>query len=719
MSEVRDSARWLAGQLTANRNAVKALSAPQLGTSSIETGAIEEYDVDGTLASVTGEQFDGTHAAVTLAGPVPPEPVAPTVTAGINSAEVRWNGKFADDALSPMDFSHVAVHASPLESFDPDNTTQRATITGESGDTATVALESGEWYFLLVAVSKAGKWSTPSDVTMGEVQEFTPDSVTDQIIDLDTRLDEVQTGAGGNTITNATVDADIATPGAKDGDRWQKWDTLDAGGKLLATWRWDGAAWIAEAMDPAYLPLIDIGQGTFGSLNGSRLVAESVKAGSLETELVLSTDIVAGNPAGDHARMNPTGFHVMAVPADGGAPTEVVSLGTSSSDYLNITDSTGKTVASIGSTGGMTSTGMDVDAYNPATGVGGLTIGGTQVSDSLAALPKGLVAWASRATNSLYWAGTAAQPYLHLQFDAEAGRAYNVETSPITTDSDTANVEAIIYLQYDDTGAAATTSSPVIASGLSGQISVQTRRTPVTINRMITPSAGPVSLLISYGTVSTGRAKIVPSVNGRTVFLTVTDIGPFVPMTGENRDGTADATTTGAGGSTQAPAPAVKKNYDKTWSATGIRSFMGNGSQYGYNTGYMYSGLQYGTSNGDMSSMAVFPSFTATDVTAGSTITGVWVYVYYDFWYYGSGGDAYIGLHGQTGLTGTAPTKTYSHALSAGWPRAAGRWIKLNPATYDGFRTGQHRGFTLGGSGGGYERYGYAHNPKIRITWTK
>ena len=109
-----------------------------------------------------------------------------------------------------MDFSHVTVHASRLESFDPDATTQKATITGESGDTATLALDSGEWYFLLVAVSKAGKWSDPSDAVLAEVQDFLQDAVTDALIDLDVKYDGVIQDAGQLDSRLTQAQADLA-----------------------------------------------------------------------------------------------------------------------------------------------------------------------------------------------------------------------------------------------------------------------------------------------------------------------------------------------------------------------------------------------------------------------------------------------------------------------------------------------------------------------------
>jgi len=779
-----------------------------------------------------------------------------------------------------------------LESFTPDGTTQRGTITGESGDTATLAMDAGEWYFLLVAVSKAGKWSDPSDAVLAEVQDFQQDIITDALLGFDSSLSDVQLSVNGkNTITNSTADAVSGTPGVSVGDRWQKWTTLAAGGKLLASWRWNGTLWIAEAMDPTYLPLVDIGQGTFGTLDGGRLGANTVTAkqilvsdttnlhpdpkfslgllsmngwvfdptlntglgaasitaaagtnyapmtaqipvtplsylyfavdvavtggtvpefnlrvycydkdgvntnlgvpldnntdravdwvnqadGTYQTvdgkfqipagtqtiafrptfynqagtgeklyitnakifraangklivdgevsaiklaaKIALISEIIAGDPAGNNAKMTPTGFKVMAASSDGSAPTQAVSLGTSSNDYLNVTDATGNTVASITMTGDMTATSLSVDAYDGTNG--GITVGGTQVQDLLDGKGGDLLAWASRSSDGNFWAGTAVHPYLSLQMDGMiGGRAYMVSTTPIHTTSDTANSDVLVKLHLGPGTRAATTADPVIDQAYSVPASWTTGlRSPITFNRLLTPSSNDsMSLLLSYGVESTGRGKIIA--NGyRPVMVTVQDMGPALPQTGEDRNGISDAPSGGSTGGETA-APAVRKNYDQTWNATGLRSFMGSGAQYNYapGAGYMYSGLQYGTSNGDMSSMAVFPSLPL----AGATVTGVWVYVYYDFWYQGSGGNAYIGLHGQSGLTGTKPASTYAgFAGSMGWPRGAGRWIKIDSATYPGWAAGTHKGFTLGGSGGGYERYGYAHDPKIRVTWTK
>jgi hypothetical protein len=324
MSKLQDDAAWLANQIADIKADTKALGKPQLATSSIEAGSIPEYDADGTLVSVTGAQFDGTHGSVTVAGPVPPEPVAPSLTVGAGQVEVRWSGKFLDDAVSPMDFSHVSVHASEVEAFTPDNSSQRATISGESGDVATIMLESGEWTIGLVAVSKAGKWSDLSEVVTVIVTEaVTADAMLDQYLALDQSIADVQLSVNGkNRIYNSVLDA--AGTEYVEGDRWQKWTTLEPGGALKLSWRFTGGAWVAESMDPTYLPLIDIGQGTFGSLKGSRLEVGSVLASSMAigdfTNLIPNAQLQALETDGTPTGWTVTGGTMQVVTTAAGLP---------------------------------------------------------------------------------------------------------------------------------------------------------------------------------------------------------------------------------------------------------------------------------------------------------------------------------------------------------------------------------------------------------------
>lgn len=1003
MSDVQDSARWLADKLRATEataaEALKVASLPQLASSSIESGQIEEYDNEGTLVAVTGEQFDGTHGSVTYAGPNPPEPVAPDVHRGYGQIQVRWSGKFVDDALSPMDFSHVSVHVSELEAFDPDNETQKATITGESGDVATIMLDAGQWSVALVAVSKAGKWSDMSDVVTVEVAVFDNDALIDQMISVDDALEAVDAKAqaaneAANTADSKAGEASLAasaaataaanaagiasgkgkcliqstvpgtadqndvtlwidtTAGANTPKRWSgsEWVAVtdsvavkaaadaasalnsataaaalagqamtaagqaqaSASGKnnvyyrtavpsgtsftigdtvfirdsvsapITAQKQWDGSEWVDVTMSHQVIASVDLGKATVGQLDGvyiksrtleantlvvrdttniypdpmfrlglawltgatgwvadpalnsglgaivykntgtgtvyaprlsdngilvqggekylvtadvavtsgttpnvhmrvwcynkdntttnilagkalttanatyatiggiitvpagtvrmnpvatfytpagtgenlyvtnvrvcraasSELIVDgAVIAQKLESELVLATKIIAGNPQGTHAKMDPTGFKVLAA-VDGGAPAEVIRMGTDTDDYFGVASASGELVASITSGGDITGNSLDVTED--------ISLAGDSLAGILDAQPKGIIAWASRYTSGKYKAAGTKHPYLHLQVDdIKAGRAYMIRSNTINVSSDAANTNAGVFLHINGPGtAAATVSSTVIDSGKSVQEPWSTgERSTVTFNRLITPSTdGTYSFLLSYGLTGGTAGRCWIAADGSSpVMFTVEDVGLAMAQTGESRDGSGDAPAGGSGGGETAP-PVVVKNYSKTYNATGLRSFTGAGATYAYNTGYMYSG-QSPSGYGDLSSMAVFPSFTG-DLT-GATITGVAIYVYYDFWYQGSGGTPYLSWHGQTGLTSTKPAVVAGPASLGNWPRASGKWVQVSSSVWAGLKSGSIRGFMLGGTGGGYERYGYAHNPRIRINYTK
>lgn len=95
------------------------------------------------------------------------------------------------------------------------------------------------------------------------------------------------TASGKNKIYDSTANATGSSETA--GDQWRKWDKLTAGRKLLASWTWNGSAWIADALSETYLPLVNIGSGTYGELSGQRLTADSVKATAIDMDAGFAT----------------------------------------------------------------------------------------------------------------------------------------------------------------------------------------------------------------------------------------------------------------------------------------------------------------------------------------------------------------------------------------------------------------------------------------------
>lgn len=175
--------RDLADELNRLDTRVRNLAKPQLAHSAIEGGAIEGYDNSGNLTSIIGEQFDGSHGAYPVAGPIPAIPAGFQLIPGLESLTVRWDGVFAnhlgdaDPTIVPtMDHSRIEVHLSEDPLFDAATAdTLKGTIeTPRGGDVVIQPLEAKNadgtprtYYVRLVARTLAGKSSPPSQVLSG------------------------------------------------------------------------------------------------------------------------------------------------------------------------------------------------------------------------------------------------------------------------------------------------------------------------------------------------------------------------------------------------------------------------------------------------------------------------------------------------------------------------------------------------------------------------
>lgn len=215
-------AEWLARELsTQSRRLSKLETKSDLGYSSIDDGVIQEKDAAGNLVGAYGKQFDGTHTAVSMSGPTPPTPWFPTASAVPGVVEVRWNGKFAGGAVSPLDLKHVAAYVVPTGGV-LDLTAQAGVMTGELGDTVQVQKDPGVYDVYLVAWTLSGKYSdaagpvsvvVPSLVdaeamtqrldAADEAIQDTQDALDATTLLLDTRLD---TAEAGLSASNARLD---------------------------------------------------------------------------------------------------------------------------------------------------------------------------------------------------------------------------------------------------------------------------------------------------------------------------------------------------------------------------------------------------------------------------------------------------------------------------------------------------------------------------------
>lgn len=299
-----------------------------------EAGLVSEWSAQ----AITTMETDSTP-------PAAPYFVQANVTTWLMTVKVTWDGTLTTTGSNhialPGDFERVDVYQDTQS-----NMATKVKIGEMYGplDFAMVpaAVPGQTLYFHLVAVDRSGNASVPSanknitpqanvdmskitaQIDAAAVQITNAGSVVLQsgstlttklaegdaaILAAENAIGELESGytsqqssitnlqasvSGKNSIFNSTsVPSDTANPGTAVGDRWQKWTTLAAGGKITNTYRWNsGDTWVEEALSASYIPLLDIGAGTFGSLDGSRLVA-----GSVETKMLKVSDLVNFAPS--------------------------------------------------------------------------------------------------------------------------------------------------------------------------------------------------------------------------------------------------------------------------------------------------------------------------------------------------------------------------------------------------------------------------------------
>jgi hypothetical protein len=290
----------LAAQINGLRQQVETLSQPSLGYSSLEDGAIPEFDRAGGQVAQYGTQFDGSHMAASLSGPVPPIPSAPIVTPVAGGLMVRWDGEWADAAaIAPMDFSRVEVHVSTDPGFDRTSATfLRATIeTPRGGDAVIVPLPYVEHTVALVARSLSGKSSVASVPVVG-----TPTKITQVDLDFDPGTLAGSTIYWGDEPT-APVEGDywLQPPDNAltrwDGDSWEDVSDLGITEAIQAAAAAQGAADTASGQADAALAQANIAAGQAAQALTDAQTAQSIADG--KANIYFQTSAPTGLVAAD------------------------------------------------------------------------------------------------------------------------------------------------------------------------------------------------------------------------------------------------------------------------------------------------------------------------------------------------------------------------------------------------------------------------------------
>ncbi|ELP68561.1 hypothetical protein PV735_47550 [Streptomyces turgidiscabies] len=200
-----DIARLAARVAVLERQLARTTRTARLAYSSIENGAVEVFDEDGSLRAIVGQQPDGTSGVIAVNGPPPPTPVAPAVAPVLGGIAVSWAGAFTDAAAVPLDWARLEIHGAAVNGFEPTPATLRATLESPQGGTVLVPADQ-PLYVGLVARSTSGTASAPSGQT-GPVgpAAVVADEVLDGIVD---ELALAEAAVTRNKIAVGAVDAD-------------------------------------------------------------------------------------------------------------------------------------------------------------------------------------------------------------------------------------------------------------------------------------------------------------------------------------------------------------------------------------------------------------------------------------------------------------------------------------------------------------------------------
>lgn len=749
----------LAAEVADLRSQVRALSRqPRLTNSAIDGGAVQITNGGQVTGYVGVIPWDGVTGIVSTIGPVPPVPgpaTAETVQGGIT---VTWGGTFADPqdgftspVVAPSDWAGALVEVSTSSTFEE---FRQYGISSAAGGTVSVTwpIAGTPLYVRVRSRSMAGKISGPSTVSgpylSGKVG----------LADLGFNIEDY---SGGTTIYYGAATPAVPSGGHTEGDIWHKEVGTSTGGTgqppvgtpLYEEYRWTAGAWqrstaqgISAALTAALLAQQDaaaklkvfyadtaptytgaantaawyetdagnkpwiwngsgwtarlLGNGAIqpNSLVASNVIATgTVSAALLEALLVLVSTVVAGDPNGDHARMTPTGFRVYRADPGGGAPDEVVRMGTDTNDYLAIVDQSGKIVGSWDDTGIIHVAGATIDSDPVIMGrkftdwVGAASGAGNGQPEILGAQHQ--IGWFNNAPGGV----STERALIEVAVEVSANRWYEVgcEVNYIRG----ADTEAVFRVRDSGgTNAPSLSSTEIYRRNFSNGQPFYDVTTGSSTGIWYPTTSGKHRLLLTAAAQGTGVIDIHTLLCLPTIICR--DMGPRKPI--------AASASTGSGSQAS---PTTQAYVDLA--PSGWASFRGDGSQRSDTAGPVQG---YNGSNGDGKGLWWFPLPSIT-----GTVDRADLYVYSEHWYYNSGGTGIFNISTASSAV-ASPTKLRGDHHISGMPKPGGTTIRLPsdwlPYFRNGGTTGSNRAqsITVGPSGGtNLTYYGRFNGPSARL----
>ncbi|WP_328333315.1 hypothetical protein [Streptomyces sp. NBC_00455] len=417
--------------------------------------------------------------------------------------------------------------------------------------------------------------------------------------------------------------------------------------------------------------------------------ANEATAGTVTFDNAVCRVVMASGFAGARAELSPQGLLLYDE-----AGEEAVALVTGRPNYLTLAND-GTPVATIDQEGGA--------GFQRLAVAEGFTIGGTEWTDYLAQLPRGIQAIDYQVTTRT--ASGTEMGFVELATEIDDTRMYRFVFAARANPSSVGG-ELQIRLRDGGAGAPTITSTQryVAVHHMALGNSFTSRLEHTCTGKSL--GAGNHRFLISFtnALAPSGQTCTLYGASDNPGFFYIEDIGPYIPETGGYNDG---------GGTTAPPVQRYTKTYSASWSG----SYANRGS---YNSYYGNKCLQgyYSSTNGVQAALIGFPAALSADLS-GATIEKAEIYLYFEHWFSNSGGKAVIKAHSHASRPGSFSSDSGSKSIS--WARNEGKWVDISSI----FDSTKWRGVALDPNSTSSTYYGIARGvgqtnpPKLRVTYSK
>lgn len=217
----------------------------------------------------------------------PPKLSVPTFSTMLGVPIPAWDGKTSSAGMPPTDLENIElwIGTTPTIPASPVIYDRRTALAGGFKPLSGFPRDTN-LYGAIRGVDRGGLVGPWSNVS-GAVQINDIPELIDAQLDIDDLYETVIPGVMSYAITaDLRVRGGIGPPtpaeavNAPEGAIWWEY-TNTTPQRLIRSWRLLGGVWVSQNLDRSFLPLVDIGSGTFGDLDGIRIRARSLVSEAL------------------------------------------------------------------------------------------------------------------------------------------------------------------------------------------------------------------------------------------------------------------------------------------------------------------------------------------------------------------------------------------------------------------------------------------------------